>query len=115
MGVLESRKDGLGGCWLTAPGESTPAAFMRRLKKADPAYAIFEAYAAEHEEKWASAKALTMAEALKEMPEIERKYKLECAEYDAVVYGISESFPCLQKWNRRSLRNSRTLVIFRAC
>merc|ERR1719188_575143 len=57
--VLESRKDGLGGCWLTAPGESTAAAFMRRLKKSDPAYAIYEAYAAEHAEKWATAKALS--------------------------------------------------------
>merc|ERR1719343_669680 len=69
--ILESRKEGLGGCWLTAPGESSASAFMRRLKKADPAYAIFEAYAAEHAEKWAAAKALTMADALSEMPEIE--------------------------------------------
>merc|ERR1712151_1326559 len=90
--VLQSRKEGLGGCWLTAPGESTADAFMRRLRTADPAYAIFEAYAAEHGEKWAAAKALTMVEALKEMPEIERKYKLECTEYDSVVFGISEEF-----------------------
>merc|ERR1712176_1140505 len=101
--VLESRKDGLGGSWLTAPGESTAQAFMRRLKKADPAYAIYEAYAAEHEERWASAKALTMAEALKEMPEIERKYKLECAEYDSVVFGISEEFSLPAKVEQEKL------------
>merc|ERR1719414_402126 len=67
---------GLGGCWFTAPGESSRDAFMRRLKKSDPAYAIYEAYAAEHAERWEGAKALTMEEALAEMPEIERKYGL---------------------------------------
>jgi len=90
--VLESRKEGLGGSWLTAPGESSRAAFMRRLKKADPAYGVFEAYAEEHAERWAAAKALSMDAALKEMPEIERKYKLECAEYDSVLFGLSDEF-----------------------
>jgi len=88
--VLETRKEGLGGSWLTIPGESTKDAFMRRLKRSDPAHAIFEAYAEEHSEKWAEAKALSMDEAIKEMPEIERKYNLECAEYDNVLFGISE-------------------------
>merc|ERR1719229_1260562 len=49
--VLGSRKEGLGGSWFTAPGESSKDAFMRRLKSADPAYAIYEAYGAEHEER----------------------------------------------------------------
>merc|ERR1711974_73602 len=62
--VLESRKEGLGGSWFTAPGESSKDAFMRRLKKSDPAFPIFEAYAAEHTERWAAAKALTAAEAM---------------------------------------------------
>jgi len=88
--VLESRKEGLAGNWLTIPGETTKDAFMRRLKKSDPSYAIFEAYAEEHTEKWAEAKALTMDEALKEMPEIERKYNLECVEYDNVLFGVSD-------------------------
>merc|ERR1712217_563344 len=88
--VLESRKAGLQGSWFTIPGESSKEAFMRRLKKSDPSYAIFEAYAEEHTEKWASAKALTMDEAIAEMPEIERKYILECKEYDDVLFGISE-------------------------
>jgi len=88
--VLESRKEGLGGHWLTVPGETTKDAFMRRLRKSDPAYEIFEAYAAEHGERWAEAKAISTEEALKQIPEIERKYALECAEYDSVLYGISD-------------------------
>jgi hypothetical protein len=88
--VLESRKAGLGGHWLTIPGETTRDAFMRRLKKSDPAYDVFEAYAAEHAEKWAEAKALSMDEAMKQMPEIERLYKLECAQYDNVLFGMSD-------------------------
>lgn len=53
---------------------------MRRIKKSDPAYDIYAAYAEEHGERWASAKALTMDEAMAQMPEIERKYKLETEE-----------------------------------
>lgn len=88
--ILESRKEGLNGNWLTIPGESTKDAFMRRLKTSDPSRAIYEAYAEEHGEKWAAAKALTMDDALAEMPEIERKYLLECGQYDNVLFGISE-------------------------
>merc|ERR1712048_1134257 len=101
--VLESRKDGLGGCWFTAPGESSADAFMRRLKKSDPAYAIYEAYVSEHAERWASAKALSMADAVSQMPEIERKYKLECAEYDNVVFGISEEFSAAAKLEQEKI------------
>jgi len=101
--TLESRKEGLGGCWFTAPGESSREAFMRRLKSSDPAYAIYEAYAEEHTERWASAKALTMDEAMKEMPEIERKYRLEVSEYDSVLYGISEEFSSGSKLEHEKL------------
>jgi len=101
--VLESRKDGLGGCWFTAPGESSADAFMRRLKKSDPAYAIFEAYAAEHAERWDGATALSLAEAMGELPEVERKYRLECAEYDSVVYGISDEFSATAKLEQERL------------
>merc|ERR1712232_1121131 len=99
--VLESRKEGLGGNWLTIPGESTADAFMRRLKTSDPAYEIYEAYVAEHTERWAEAKVLSLDEAMKQMPEIERKYNLECAEYDNVVYGISEEFAAASKLEQR--------------
>merc|ERR1711972_626427 len=101
--VLESRKAGLGGSWFTIPGESSKDAFMRRLKKSDPSYAIFEAYAEEHTEKWASAKAITMDEAIKEIPEIERKYALECAEYDTVLFGVSEELAASAKLEQETV------------
>jgi hypothetical protein len=101
--VLESRKEGLGGCWFTAPGESSRDAFMRRLKKSDPAYEIYEAYAAEHAERWAGAKALSMAEAVGMMPEIERLYGLECAEYSNVLYGVSEELAANAKLEQEQL------------
>merc|ERR1712151_834295 len=101
--VLESRKEGLGGAWFTAPGETSKEAFMRRLKTADPAYDIYAAYAAEHTERWAGAKALSMAEAMAEMPEIERKYNLECAEYDNVIFGVSDEFAASAKLEQEQL------------
>merc|ERR1719343_1613603 len=101
--VLESRKEGLGGCWFTAPGESSSDAFMRRLKTSDPAYEIYQAYAAEHAERWAGAKALTMDEAIGMMPEIERLYGLECAEYSNVLYGICEELSASSKLEQEQL------------
>jgi len=101
--VLESRKDGLGGAWLTAPGESSKEAFMRRVKRSDPAYDIYAAYAAEHTERWAGAKALSMDEAIAEMPEIERKYNLECSEYDSVLFGVNDEFAASAKLEQEHL------------
>jgi len=101
--VLESRKEGLGGAWFTAPGESSKEAFMRRLKKSDPAHAIYAAYAAEHAERWAGAKALSMEEALAEMPEVERKYTLECDEYNNVLFGINDEFAAAAKLEQEKL------------
>jgi len=101
--VLESRKAGLGGQWLTAPGESTKDAFMRRLKRDDPSHHIYEAYGEEWEQRWSDAKALSMDEALAEIPEIERKYKLECSEYQNVVYGLSEEFSAASKLEQEQL------------
>jgi len=101
--VLESRKEGLGGAWFTAPGESSKEAFMRRVKRSDPAYDIYAAYAAEHTEKWAGAKALSMAEAMAEMPEVERKYNLECEEYDNVIFGVSDEFAAAAKLEQEQL------------
>merc|ERR1719512_601595 len=76
---------------------------MRRLRKADPAYEIYVAYASEHTERWAGAKALSTAEAMAEMPEIERKYNLECAEYDNVIFGISDEFAATAKLEQEQL------------
>jgi hypothetical protein len=101
--VLESRKEGLGGCWFSAPGESSSESFMRRLKTSDPAYDIYKAYAEEHSERWAGAKALSMDEAINMMPEIERLYGLECAEYSNVLYGISEEFAASSKLEQEQL------------
>eukprot|EP00933_Yihiella_yeosuensis_P007179 TRINITY_DN1120_c0_g1_i3.p1 TRINITY_DN1120_c0_g1~~TRINITY_DN1120_c0_g1_i3.p1 ORF type:complete len:571 (+),score=175.01 TRINITY_DN1120_c0_g1_i3:70-1782(+) len=88
--VLQSRKEGLAGNWFTAPGESSSEAFMRRIKRSDPSYEIFQAYAEEHADRWASAKALSMDEAMAQMPEIERKYALEVQEYGNVLYGVND-------------------------
>merc|ERR1712217_900720 len=101
--VLESRKAGLGGSWFTVPGESSRDAFMRRLKRSDPAYAIYEAYAAEHAERWANATTLTMEQALMEIPEIERKYALECAEYDTVLFGVNEELAASAKLEQETV------------
>jgi len=90
--ILESRKEGLGGAWFNAPGESSRDTFMRRLKKDDPSTAIFKAYATEHAERWAAAKTVTVDDALQSIQEIERKYQLECTEYDNVLFGISDEF-----------------------
>jgi len=73
------------------------------LKRSDPAFAIFEAYAEEHAERWAEAKTLTVAEAVAQMPEIERKYKLECAEYDNVVFGVSDEFSAAAKLEQEKI------------
>jgi len=111
--TLESRKEGLGGLWLTAPGETTKDAFLRRLKKSDPAFDIYTAYAEEHSERWSGAKALTVADALAEMPEIERKYNLECAEYDNILFGLSDEFSAASKAeveNLSKLANSGVLA-----
>merc|ERR1712032_916379 len=75
----------------------------RRLKTSDPAYKIFEAYAEEHAERWASAKALSMDEALKELPEVERKYRLECSEYSNVLFGLSEDLAPSAKLEQEKL------------
>jgi len=101
--VLQSRKQGLGGSWFNAPGESSKDAFIRRIKRSDPAYPIFEAYAEEHGERWASAKALSMDEAMGQMPEIERKYGIECEEYNNVLYGINDELAGSAKLEQEQL------------
>jgi len=95
--LLQSRKGGLGGSWFNVPGESTKDAFLRRLKKGDPAYDIFTAYAREHTARWEGATTLSASEALKQMPEVERKYVLECHAYDDVVFGLNEEMSAASK------------------
>merc|ERR1711957_629293 len=57
----------------------------------------------EHKERWEGAKAMSMAEAMKAMPEVERKYKLECAAYDNVVFGMSDEFTGAAKLEQEKL------------
>merc|ERR1712151_736193 len=59
--------------------------------------------AEEHTERWASAKALTVESAIAEMPEVERKYNLECAEYSNVLYGLSDEFSAIGKLDTEQL------------
>eukprot|EP00930_Biecheleria_cincta_P043932 TRINITY_DN3013_c0_g2_i2.p1 TRINITY_DN3013_c0_g2~~TRINITY_DN3013_c0_g2_i2.p1 ORF type:complete len:360 (-),score=90.63 TRINITY_DN3013_c0_g2_i2:50-1036(-) len=101
--VLQSRKQGLAGNWFTAPGESSKDAFMRRIKRSDPAYPIFQAYAEEHSERWAGAKVLSMDEAMAQMPEIERKYAIECEEYSNVLYGVNDELAASAKLEQEQL------------
>jgi len=101
--VLSSRKAGLGGSWFNAPGESSKDAFMRRIKRSDPSFGIFEAYAEEHGERWAAAKALSMDEAMAQMPEIERKYAIECEEYNSILYGLNDEMSATAKLEQEQL------------
>jgi len=101
--VLETRKEGLDGSWFTAPGESSRDAFMRRLKKADPAHQIFEVYAEEHKERWTNATAVPMEKVLEEMPEVERKYRLECELYDSVLFAMNDEFSGQSKIEQEKL------------
>lgn len=101
--ILSSRKEGLAGNWFTAPGESSKEAFLRRLKTSDPAYDIFTSYAEEHGERWANAKALSMDEAVAQMPEIERKYKIECEEYNSILYGVNDEMAAAGKLEQEQL------------
>jgi len=101
--VLSSRKAGLGGSWFNAPGESSKDAFMRRIKRSDPSFGIFEAYAEEHGERWTAAKALSMDEAMAQMPEIERKYAIECEEYNSILYGLNDEMSATAKLEQEQL------------
>jgi hypothetical protein len=95
--LLQSRKSGLAGSWFNIPGESTKDAFLRRLKKGDPACDIFTAYADEHTARWDEATTMSVEEALNQMPEIERKYVLECNAYNDVVFGLNEEMSAASK------------------
>lgn len=84
--ILEARQTGLGGSWFNAPGESQADAFLRRLKFNDRGREVYEEYVAELKGRWANATPVSAEEAAKRMPEIEKKYKLECETYEKIVY-----------------------------
>lgn len=80
--TLETRKEGLAGAWFNLEGESPREAFMRRLKKDDPAYNVYEEYNKEFVQRWQDAQQITREEAVDRIDEVERRYKLETEEFD---------------------------------
>jgi hypothetical protein len=87
--VVESRKEGLQGAWFNIPGESPLEAFMRRLKKDDPCYEIYEEYAEEFNARWGAKESISKDKAQELIGEIERLHGLECAEFDEQTAHIA--------------------------
>jgi hypothetical protein len=88
--VLEGRKAGLAGSWFALPGETQATAFMRRLKKSDPAYKIYAAYVEEMTERWASASVVKMEQVDAMLAEILPKYEIECAEFNTLALSVCD-------------------------
>jgi hypothetical protein len=91
--TLASRKEGLNGRWFTVPGESQADAFLRRLKRDDPARQIFVDYVAELKERWAGAKEIPADKVLEIVKDKETKYRLESDEYENLVNEARGSAP----------------------
>ena len=91
--TLSSRKEGLNGRWFTVPGESQADAFLRRLKRDDPARQIFVDYVAELKERWAGAKEIPADKVLEMVKDKEAKYRLESDEYENLVNEARGSAP----------------------
>jgi hypothetical protein len=75
----------------------------------------FEVYAAEHKERWGSASSLTVSEATTQMPEIERKYRLECAEPRQGSQGKPNRMAIHSKWPMRHEIYICVLSCFACC
>jgi hypothetical protein len=75
----------------------------------------FEVYAAEHKERWGSASSLTVSEATTQMPEIERKYRLECAEPRQGSQGKPNRMAIHSKWPMRHEIYICVLSCFECC
>jgi len=95
--LLETRKPGLQGSWFALPGESQADAFMRRLKKSDPAYKIYAAYVEEMKEKWASAEVVPADKVEGMLAAITPKYELECAEFTTLAMAVCEELVAQSK------------------
>jgi hypothetical protein len=95
--LLETRKPGLQGAWFALPGESQADAFMRRLKKSDPAYKIYAAYVEEMKEKWASAEVVAADKVEGMLAAIKPKYELECAEFTTLAMSVCEELAAQSK------------------
>jgi len=88
--LLESRKEGLQGAWFNIEGETPLEAFMRRLKKDDPCYEIYEEYVAEFNTRWAAKQKISLEKAQELIGEVERLYQLECAEFDEMTADLQQ-------------------------
>jgi len=95
--LLETRKSGLQGAWFNLPGETQLDAFMRRVKKTDPAYKIYEAYAAEFKERWAGATVVPADKVDAALAEIAPKYALECQEFATVAMSVCDELATQSK------------------
>merc|ERR1719453_710078 len=95
--LLETRKPGLQGSWFALPGESQADAFMRRLKKSDPAYKIYAAYVEEMKEKWASAEVVPADKVEGMLAAIKPKYELECAEFTTLAMSVCDELVAQSK------------------
>jgi hypothetical protein len=89
--TFESRKEGLNGRWFKAPGESQASAFMRRLKTDDPSRAVYEAYVAELDARWATATEVPHDRVLQMVKTKQSKYLAECAEFETLATALCEN------------------------
>jgi len=89
--IFESRKEGQGGRWFKAPGESQAEAFMRRLKIDDPSRAIYEAYVAELDSRWATATEVPRDRVLQMVKAKQVRYQLESAEFETLANSLCEN------------------------
>jgi hypothetical protein len=95
--LLETRKPGLQGSWFALSGETQADAFMRRLKKSDPAYKIYAAYVDEMKEKWASAEVVPADKVEGMLAAIKPKYELECAEFTTLAMAVCDELAAQSK------------------
>jgi hypothetical protein len=88
--LLEDRKGGLQGSWFELPKETPADAFLRRLKKNDPASKIYKTYVAEMKERWASAEVVPADKVEAKLAEIAPKYALECQEFATISLAVCD-------------------------
>jgi hypothetical protein len=86
--TVASRKEGLNGRWFTVPGETQAEAFLRRVKVDDPARQIYADYVTELGSRWDSATEISREKVLETVKDKERKYRLECEEYENLLNEI---------------------------
>lgn len=91
--LLSERKQTLGGSWFNLPNESSADAFLRRVKKDDPCYEVYESYVSELKSKWESAKEIGADEVEKKIGGIEEQYYKDLATYEAGALYSPDSNP----------------------